>query len=161
MSVIVLRHGLSEANNRKNIGTLAFAASDAPLMEQGRTGSRKLHITLKQEFGIDTRSTPAATSTYSRTMETAILAGHVITTPYGLLDEVSHGLELPHLRQLLDQKQLPVAALRTAEAILEKPPSEAIWYTHGLVIAGLCKILDTHQDRRFIPEFCEARALDF
>lgn len=46
MSKVLVRHGLSEANNRNNIGNLAFANAAAPLMaegiQQGHTASEQL-----------------------------------------------------------------------------------------------------------------------
>ena len=35
MSIIVIRLALSEANNRNNVGTMAFGAKTAPLMKEG------------------------------------------------------------------------------------------------------------------------------
>ncbi|HSX45358.1 MAG TPA: histidine phosphatase family protein [Candidatus Saccharimonadales bacterium] len=159
MSVLVVRHGLSEANNRDNIGTLAFASDEAPLMEQGRQQARLLGETLTFNYGVEIGDTEVATSTLYRTQETAREAGFKALKTYAVLDEVLHGIELPQLREMLDKKQLPPAAIEAAENIIENPPSEPIWFTHGLVIAGLCQVMGVAEDQRFIPRFCEVRQL--
>jgi hypothetical protein len=159
MSVLVIRHGLSEANNRDNIGTLAFASKDAPLMELGREQARNLNIVLSIEYGIDVIDTPVATSELRRAQETAERAGFRKMLIYPALNEVAHGIALQGLREMLDQKQLPGVALEAARVILEEPPAQRIWVTHGLIIAGLCQMLDVAREARFIPRFCEIREL--
>ncbi|MDB5163920.1 MAG: hypothetical protein JWS12_538 [Candidatus Saccharibacteria bacterium] len=159
MAVLVIRHGLSEANNRNNVGMLAFASKDAPLMEQGRQQARELTAILRIEHDIDTAKTPVATSELLRTQQTAEEAGFTNISIYPVLNEVAHGIALPGLREMLDQKKLPDVALQAAHAILENPPAEDIWVTHGLVIASLCQVLDVAREDRFIPRFCERREL--
>ena len=160
MPVIVVRHGLSEANNRNNVGNLAFASETAPLMELGRQQARALRPMLNDEYSINPSATPAATSELLRTQQTAQEAGFLTLKAYSCLDEVKHGMELTSLRAILDEGMLPSIALQSAEAVLNNPPpEESIWFTHGLLIAGLCAALGVHQDRRLIPRFCEAREL--
>jgi len=159
MSVLVIRHGLSEANNRANLGTLAFASGEAPLMQLGIEQAWELNQRLRTEYDIDVGNTQVATSQLKRTQETAWEAGFHHLATYPVLNEVDHGMELPKLRTALHFKELPEAALKAAETILENPPTESIWITHGLVIAGLCQILGASQDARFIPRFCEIREL--
>ena len=159
MPILVIRHGLSEANNRNNLGTLAFASGQAPLMEHGREQARLLGKTLAESFGIIPDGKQVATSEMARTQETAREAGFQHLSTYAILNEVSHGMELTDLRAALDKRQLPPAAIEAAEAILETPPSEDVWFTHGLVIASLCQVLGAAQDERFIPRFCEVREL--
>ncbi len=158
MSVLVVRHGLSEANNRNNLGNLAFASKDAPLMAKGRIQARSLgeRLRTKHFAGIDSI---VATSELLRTKETANFAGFVATHPYESLNEVEHGVDLAALREMLDRKVLPIPAIEAAEALLNNPPTEDIWFTHGLVIAGLSQVLGIAQDERFIPKFCEVREL--
>lgn len=160
MSIHVIRHGLSEANNRNNIGTLAFAAKDAPLMGLGRDQARDRAKTLFADYGIDAKITPAATSELLRTQETAREMGFQVLRPYALLNEVEHGIEGSELRAMLDDGILPDAALRSAEAILEQPPDETVWVAHGLVIAGLSQALGVRDKfERLVPQFCEVREL--
>jgi phosphohistidine phosphatase SixA len=159
MSVLIIRHGLSEANNRNNLGTLAFASGEAPLMEHGREQARLLGKALAETFGIVPADKQVATSEMTRTQETALEAGFQHLSTYAILNEVSHGMELADLRAALDKKQLPAIAIEAAEAILETPPNEDIWFSHGLVIASLCQVLGVAQSERFIPKFCEIREL--
>lgn len=160
MSVLVVRHGLSEANNHLNVGTMAFASSEAPLMERGIEQARQLGVHLTENFGVYVRPLfPVATSGMLRTQQTAREAGFALLNTYANLNEVDHGIELTELRLMLDRQVLPDTALRAAEALISDPPQESIWFTHGLVIASLSQILGVAQDQRFIPRFCEVREL--
>jgi hypothetical protein len=162
MPILAIRHGLSEANNRDNVGTLAFAAKDAPLMETGKEQARERAAGLARDYGVDPRITPVAVSHLLRTQETAQVMGFQPDriTPYELLNEVEHGMEGVALRAMLNDGQLPQTALYAAEAILRQPPSESVWITHGLIIAGLSHVLGvSHQFERLIPRFCEVREL--
>lgn len=49
---------------------------------------------------------------------------------------------------------LPKEAYERAELLLNVPLVEAIWFTHGLVIAGIKDVLGI-ADSRLVPEFCE------
>lgn len=161
MSILVIRHALSEANNRDNVGTMAFGAKDAPLMQKGREQAVQRAATLRSEFGVNAATTPVAISRLLRTKETAQCLGFKQWTEYPLLDEVEHGMDGADLRALLDSGGLPRAALANAEALRQNPPSERVWVTHGLVIAGLCQLLGQTAYERLIPRFCEARVLSF
>lgn len=160
MPIYVIRHGFSEANDRNNIGTLAFAAKDAPLKDLGKQQARDRAATLFADYGIHIPTTPVATSELLRTQETAREMGFHMLRPYGSINEVEHGMEGSMLKAMLSNGELPIAALRTAELILHQPPVEKVWVTHGLVIAGLCHELgiDSQFDR-LIPKFCEVREL--
>ena len=129
-------------------------------MDLGKEQARDRGMILSSEFGIDAANTPVATSELLRTQETAREMGFLAVRPYGLLNEVEHDMEGPALRTMLDDGELPAAALRTAEAILAQPPQEGVWVTHGLVIAGLSHVLGvSDQFERLIPRFCEVREL--
>lgn len=159
MSVLVIRHGLSEANNRENIGTLAFAGIDSPLMRQGQSQAEDLGYRLSVNYGIQQAEVYVATSELRRTQETAEIAGFRQITPYAILNEVQHGFELPVLKEMIKNRILPPAAATAAELVLVAPPEQAIWITHGLVIAGLCAALGVYQNKTFVPKFCEIREL--
>lgn len=162
MSKLLIRHGLSEANNRDNVGTMAFAAHDAPLMEPGKEQSRERAARLPLDYGIHIEAEPVAVSTMLRTWQTAECMGFTTEniSCYELLDEVTHGMEGAALRALLDSGGLPDAAIEAAHTILNSPPEERVWVTHGLVIASLCSVLGvSDQFERLIPRFCEARLL--
>ncbi len=157
MPKIVIRHSLSEANNAKG---LAFGHADAPLMEEGRNRIRHQLIPALAQRGIVAANSPVAVSRLLRTAQTATEAGFQTITPYVRLNEVEHGLEGAELRALLDAGGLPERALEHAAALLDNPPAEAIWISHGLVIAGLCAVLGlNHQYERRVPRFCEIREL--
>lgn len=158
MPILVIRHGLSEANNRDNVGTLAFAAKNAPLMEKGKEQARERAMRLSSDYGINPQTTAVAVSDLLRTRETAKVMGFQQIAPYESLNEVEHGMAGAALRAMLDAGQLPAGALHAAEAILRQPPSQEVWITHGLVIAGLSHVLGiAHRFERLIPRFCEVR----
>lgn len=52
MSILIVRHGFSEANNRANVRDLAFDSFRAPLMPLGREQARHVGARLAGEFGI-------------------------------------------------------------------------------------------------------------
>ena len=135
MTVLVARHGLSEANNAES---LAFGKPEASLMETGIEQGRALGDTLRGSFSIDTNTAPVAVSELRRSQETAEAARFRNVTIDPLLNEVITSLPKPTLKEMIANKALPAEAIDVAEAILEDPPSEQIWITHGLVIAGLC-----------------------
>lgn len=159
MPIYVTRHELSEANNRDNIGTPAFGAKDAPLMMIGRKAAVAKGRTFAQDYGVRPIFTRAAVSELLRTQQTARAMGFWRQKRYALLNEVLLDKSGPELRAMLDAKQLPPAALRAAEAVLNSPPAEKVWVTHGLLIAGMCYILGVHTFERFIPRFGEVRVL--
>lgn len=161
MSVLVIRHGLSQANNIENFGTPAFGSQHAHLMEQGRTAAVKLRPILLTDYGIDVATTPVAASEFTRTIETARHAGFQAITSYQLLNEVDRGLTLSEKRAVRQTGVVPNEAIDAAQDLLADPPSEQIWFTHGLIIAGLCKTLGVYQNavHRTIPQFCEIRRL--
>lgn len=164
MSIIVIRHGLSEANNRDNRGTPAFGNPDAPLMEQGRIDAAHLNQILSLELGTDVAQIPAAASMMRRTQETAETAGFTTINTYRILNEVD--ISLDDRIQIKATKKIPKTALpiilRAAETVLENPPAEPVWFSHGLLIAGMCKVLGIYQEpviQRPYPRFCEIREL--
>ncbi|UFS98265.1 phosphoglycerate mutase family protein [Nocardia huaxiensis] len=159
MAVLLVRHGLSEANNRHNLGTPAFGAADARLMEFGRQQAALMGQTLRQEHGIDCAAIEVAVSGMARTRETALAAGFVTMTEYPALNEVDQTSDRQTVRRMIDERRLSVTALAAAEAVLADPPRETIWITHGLLIAALCRLTGVPETDRFIPRFCEIRRL--
>lgn len=158
---LVVRHALSQANNRENIGTPAFASADAPLMDVGIVMAKKLGETLRCVYAVNTSSVNAATSTMLRTRQTAMSAGfsEERLRSYAVLDEAPQARELAELRAMLDVGMVPPEAIEAAYRVLERPPKEDVWFTHGLVIAGLCKVLGVYRNGRVVPKFCEVREL--
>lgn len=159
MSIVMGRHGLSEANNEKNVGTMAFAHEQASLMGLGREQAQTMGGLLVVQFNIDPASDSVAVSEMRRTEETAEEAGFKSITRYSSLDEIRHGMDLLELRAMLDEGKLPPVAIRMAEETLSSPPKERVWISHGLRIAGICAVLGIHQEKRLIPRFCETREI--
>lgn len=161
MSKLVIRHGLSEANNRENYGTPAFGNPNAGLMKQGVRQAIELGDALRRNDFIDADQPIVAVSQMRRTWETANLAGFHSLRPYALLNEVSHGLSLEDKARIKATRILPLVALRAAEEVLSNPPEEYIWFSHGLLIASMCKVLNIYQNPNdtFYPDFCEIREL--
>ncbi|MEV6768734.1 phosphoglycerate mutase family protein [Nocardia sp. NPDC051030] len=157
MTVLVVRHGLSEANNRANVGTAAFGAADAPLMVLGHQQARAVGVRLRDRYGL-APDIEVAVSTMLRTQQTARSAGFIRQTVHPALDEVRL-TDLAETRRAIDAEELPEAARAAAARVLERPPAQRVWFTHGLLIAALCAALDLPSASRFIPRFCEIREL--
>lgn len=160
MSKFVGRHSLSEANNRNNYGKPAFGHPDAPLMPEGRGIAQGMGVEFEVVHGIIPITTPAAVSKMLRAQETAREAGFIDLTEYEILNEVDTKLPHPDLKATMAKRESTEVALNTAELILRNPPKENVWFTHGLVIAGLCDVLGiADQFENFVPKFCEIREL--
>ncbi len=160
MSTLVVRHSLSEANNRNNYGTPAFGHADSPLMSEGRQIARNMGLELQNIHGVNPARKPAAVSKMLRSQETASEAGFIDITEYAILNEVDTKLPYPELKEVIASRRHTAIALKAAELILENPPKEQIWITHGLVIASLCEVLGiSNQFENFVPKFCEIRNL--
>ena len=161
MSKLVIRHGLSEANNYANYGSPAYGNPNAGLMKQGVYQAIELGNTLRKNYFIDADQPIVAVSQMRRTWETANLAGFHSLRPYATLNEVNHGLSLEDKARIKATLILPVVALRAAEEVLNNPPEEDMWFSHGLLIASMCKVLNIYQNpnNTFYPDFCEIREL--
>ncbi|HET8884536.1 MAG TPA: histidine phosphatase family protein [Candidatus Saccharimonadales bacterium] len=159
MSILVIRHGLSEANNRDNYGTPAFGNPEAPLMPMGRKQAAALGKLLVKDFGVDLANEPVAVSTMRRTQETAIAAGFTGLHLYPELNEEKGNMTDAETRAALQTRQPPEATLAAARLLIEHPPVEKIWITHALLIATICQELGVYQNERFTPKFCEVREL--
>ncbi|HUC96250.1 MAG TPA: histidine phosphatase family protein [Candidatus Saccharimonadales bacterium] len=131
---------------------------NAHLTDLGRSQARRLGQQLAKIYGID-HEQPVAVSELLRNQETAAEAGFINTNSYSELDEMKRGPGWTDLRWLIESRRLPIVAINRVEAILEKPPIESVWITHGFVIANLCAVLGVHQEKRLIPNFCEIREL--
>lgn len=159
MSVLVVRHGLSEANNRKNYGTPAFGNPEAGLMPAGRDQAVMLGGRLATEFNVELGVEPVAVSMMRRTQETAIVAGFRKLAIYPELNEEKGGLSDADIAIALKTKCPPEATRIAARLIIERPPQEKIWITHALLIATICQELGVYGNARFTPKFCEVREL--
>jgi hypothetical protein len=143
---------------------LAFANRSAELTSRGEAECSELATILPAQYGVNAHDTRAAVSEFVRTKQTAKLLGfrERLTKPYSELNEVDHNMELDTLRAMLRRNQIPPIALRAAEAALRQAPTEGVWVSHGLLIAGLCTILSAaDQYERPVPRQCEVRRLTF
>jgi phosphohistidine phosphatase SixA len=159
MSKLVVRHGLSEANNRENYGTPAFGNPEAPLMPEGRQQAHEMGGRLAREFGIDFANQSVAVSMMRRTQETAITAGFRKLHLYPELNEEKGNMTDAETKIALEIRRPPEATLVAARLIIENPPVEEVWVAHALLIATICQELGVYQDERFTPRFCEIREL--
>lgn len=157
-TIYLVRHGLSQANNRENIGTPAFGARDAELMPAGVEHARGAGRLLIGKYAL-LQAKHVAASTMRRAQQTAEEAGFSDFTAYPQLDEIPIELEsnVAAQRARWHEGQLDDFILEHALATLALAPEEPIWFTHGLRIAGICKVLDQHQDTHPIPKFGEVR----
>ncbi|HET6747047.1 MAG TPA: hypothetical protein VFH06_03010 [Candidatus Saccharimonadales bacterium] len=166
-TVWVIRHAHSTANTTEVSASmtaegLAFANRSAGLTERGTTECLALAALLPEKYGITPATTPVAVSEFTRTQLTAKSLGFEKRTPHPELNEVEHGMALDVLRGMLRQNRIPPVALAAAEKTLKRPPTENIWVTHGLLVAGLCTMLGTaSQYERPVPRQCEVRQLTF
>ena len=160
MKRLVIRHGLSEANNRENYGTPAFGNSEAPLMPKGRDQATLLGANLETTYGVDLFYEPVAVSMMRRSQETAIVAGFRKLSLYPALNEEKSGMSDDETRVALETKNPPDATRIAARLLIEHPPEEMVWVTHALLIATLCQELDVYVGDRYTPKFCEIRELD-
>lgn len=160
MSKLVIRHGRSEANVRDGSKDEkpAFGAPLAKLEPEGRDQAKALGSRLQKEHGLVVTQTPVAISTFKRTEETAELAGFTRRKAYHVLGEVDHGLSPTAVREVIARGAFPPASHKAAVAVLENPPAEGVWVTHGLLIAAICDVLGVKFER-FIPHCCEIREL--
>lgn len=159
MSILIIRHGLSEANNRENYGTPAFGNPEAPLMPAGREQASALGELLVRDFSIELAEEPVAVSMMRRTQETAIVAGFRKLHLYPELNEEKGNMTDAETKTALQIRRPPEATITAAKLLIKHPPVEKIWVTHALLIATICQELGIYQAERFTPKFCEVRKL--
>ena len=161
MQKYIVRHGLSQANNHENFGTPAFGSAGAELMPEGWAHARHAGKVLVSNYHFNPVTTHVATSHMRRTQQTALGAGFAPEnmTAYSLLDEVTSGLSFDQIANAILLEIPPPSAIAQVEALLDNPPEEPIWFTHGLVIASICYIRGI-TTTRFIPRFGEVRKIN-
>lgn len=155
MPLYIARHGVSRANDHNDP---AFGTPNADLLKAGVDQA----VSMGEKFehlGFDRPETPVAVSYMKRSQQTALAAGFHILKPYRLLNE----LDLTPAEKMAAKysHRLPLESLQQTEALLNNPPQEKIWHTHGLRAACIFKILDIYQDADdpFIMSFCEIREI--
>ncbi len=165
----MIRHGRSTANDAEvpsgmTAEGLAFANKHAELTPKGEGQCDQLATVLPVDYKVDAYNTCVATSEYVRAQQTTRRLGfrESLTTYYPQLNEVDHGMEVDTLRAMLGQNKIPSIAIQAAEEALRQPPTEGVWVSHGLLIAGMCIVLGTiDQFDRPVPYQCEVRRLTF
>lgn len=154
MKYFVVRHGKTDANN---LTRAAFGKAGAPLNELGRTQAGGLK-SIFASLGIDT-ATPVGVSELTRAHETALVAGFTDIRTYAVLNEVTI-TDPEQVRAFVEDQTLPQAALDAAQAIIDNPPQEKVWVTHGPVIAAIQELLGRGADESFVPDYCEVREIE-
>jgi hypothetical protein len=155
-----MRHGVSPANDK---GNPAYGSPSAGLLPLGRQQSMAGGEKLRAEYNFDTTNNWVATSRMRRSQDSAISAGCMNLVFYGALNEATEGLSIDELLQIkpaLAKRHVPSCAINRATQLLESPPQEGLWITHGLIIVGLCEVLGVRNPEwRFLPNFGEIREL--
>ena len=155
MPLYIARHGVSRANDRNDP---AFGNPEAGLLNAGVDQAVAMGEKF-QQLGFNRSVTPVAVSYMKRSRQTALAAGFFILKPYQLLNELD--LSTAEKMTAKYSRQLPLDSLRQTETLLNNPPQEKIWHSHGLRAACIFKILDLYQDADdpFIMGFCEIREI--
>ena len=128
-------------------------------MSLGREQAAEMGRLVVRQYGLNLKGEPVAVSMMYRAQQTAIVAGFRKLHLYVELNEEKGDLTDAELRAALDTRQPPDATRAAARHLIEHPPRERVWVTHGLLIATLCQELEVYQDERFTPKFCEVREL--
>ncbi|HET6924215.1 MAG TPA: phosphoglycerate mutase family protein [Candidatus Saccharimonadales bacterium] len=138
MKYLIIRHAQTDSTrlNRHLDGP-----DGAPLNETGERAARALRDELTAA-GIEVQHVKVAISELVRTRQTAEAAGFVSENMRvdPLLNEVNTP-DPAATQRLVEQGKLPLEAFAAARAILDNPPEEPVWVTHGLVIAALRELL--------------------
>lgn len=155
MQHLIIRHGFTgvKRDDRK-----LYGLEGPPLNETGIKQSLDLRQELLQR-GVNLAKASVAVSELLRTRLTAEHAGFVNITVNSVLNEINTGMKNMELKAFLQTQSLPEVVLQCARAILDKPPQENIWITHGLVIMGLRQLLDLPSDP-FDPPNCSITLID-
>jgi hypothetical protein len=131
MSKLLIRHGLSDANDRERYGSPAFANPNASLMPKGVEQAMPLGELLVMQFGINVADEDVGVSEMLRSQETAIFGGFHKFTIYPELNEEKGGLSDENIQIVLATKSPPEATIKAARAIIENPPPEKVLIMHA------------------------------
>lgn len=146
-TILLIRHAKSEGNR---FDRHLFGVKGAPLDKTGISQAEKLHSKLADTKTDFTQT--VAVSEMIRTQQTAETAGFLKTRSYKLLNEVHHGLSKDQLKVLLAEKRVPEQAITAAKKLLSNPPAEAVWFTHGMLIAAIAEVLNIPKSELYIPD---------
>jgi len=117
----------------------------------GEAQAALLRLRLRDTYGIDAATSPAATSTLNRTKQTALIAGFKVDLlkEYSVLDGISYEDGYDQLITNITRGWVPEAALGAAAVILANPPPEPVWFTDVTILAGLCE----HMNLTIQPDY--------
>ena len=155
MQYLLIRHSKTDANH---LNRAAFGVSGAPLNSEGLEQAKKLKKQL-QLYDFDFATEPVAVSELLRTRETARLAGFANIIENSLLNEINTA-NAQNTLDLVAKNKLPQEALDAARTIINNPPKQRIWVTHGLLIAAILVELGLSNPDKFVPDYCEIRQID-
>ena len=135
MKVNIVRHAETDATRQTKDD---FGPLGAPLNGQGRISAQKLHKKLAAQ-GVDF-SQSVAVSELQRTQQTAIIAGfnNLVVNP--LLNEIDGG-DPDKIDKDIAQRISSEFAIKAARKLLENPPTQKYWFTHGQLTAALLDLL--------------------
>ncbi len=156
MKRFVIRHGHTGV---KRGDRSKYGSEGPPLDALGRKQATALRTALLK-LNVDPGVEAVAVSEFLRTKTTAELAGFTDIQVRPVLNEIFTGLPVMDLKAFIDKRELPAVVLAKAQAILDNPPKERVWVTHGLVIMGLKELLGIKDDP-FDPIHCEVLEIDF
>ena len=145
---LVIRHGKSEGTR---LNRDLFGKQGASLSEVGTKQAKELHFELVK-IGVDF-NLPVAVSELLRTHQTAELAGFSNMGVCPDLNEINTP-NPPETIKNLTKGIIAPEALAAAKKLIASPPTESIWFTHGMLIAALCHELGVVINT-LVPDFCE------
>lgn len=126
-----------------------FPKEGAPLSDQGIEDAKLLKVDLHDKK-IDLSQT-VAVSELIRTKQTAVYAGFKYLKTYPTLNEIDSRLLPAELDEMIKNKGVPERAITAAQKLLENPPEEDVWVTHGMLIAGIGHVLQIPTADLYIP----------
>ncbi len=156
MKRYIIRHGSTGIKRQERV---TYGVEGPPLDSLGRRQSLELRNELIS-LGIDLNDEGVAVSELLRTKQTAEQAGLKRLQTYSVLNEINTGMPHVELMTFLADKQLPNAVITRAQDILNNPPKELIWISHGLVIMGLRQAMGL-KDEPFDPPNCSITEMEF
>jgi len=157
MRIYLVRHGQTVVSRDKKEAWESYGLFGPPLSNAAIEKSHELSAHFGV-LGIDVESEVAATSEYLRARQTAEYAGFTsVENP--LLNEVKT-TDSHQSRAMLKEGKVPEEAEAAARALLRDMPAERIWFTHGLIIAGLLYLTGQTKSQDLEPPFATIITID-
>lgn len=156
MKYLLIRHANAGMSDKAR---LAYGKAGPPIRDIKDANITKLHQQLIK-LQVDFNNEPIAVSEMLRTKQTATVAGLAILNPYAILNEIDTG-DIDNTLRLMALGEVPAEAIKAANTIINNPPKERIWVTHGLLIAALQLATKTSNPNHFEPDYCEISEITF